>query len=64
MTLVKERELEIIKEGLTYVSEDAHITLGCNMSILEATFLRTERQPTRELEWQVANATHVHETHR
>ncbi len=59
MTLVEKRELEIIQEGLTYVSEDDHVisphwdtrypwtedpnSLPNNKSAVEATFLRTER---------------------
>ena len=77
MTLAEERELEIIKEGLTYVREDAHSTsphwdakypwtvdpasLPSNKAAVQATFLRTEKQLRREPEWQVAYASQVHE---
>ena len=59
MTLAEERELEIIKEGLTCVQGDSHTTsphwdakypwtedpasLPNNKGAVEATFLRTER---------------------
>lgn len=60
MTLAEERELEVVKSGLTYVGADDHsdnphwhakypwgedlATLSSNRSAVEATFLRTERQ--------------------
>jgi len=63
MTLVEERELEIIREGLTYVEEDSHsrsphwdtkypwiqdpAILPCNRSGVESLFLRTEKQLKR-----------------
>ena len=59
MTLAEERELEIIKEGLTYVQGDSHTSyphwdakypwtedpalLPNKKGAVEATFLRTER---------------------
>lgn len=77
MTLAEERELEVIKSGLTYVAADDHsekphwhtkypwvedpATLPSNRSAVEATFLRTERQLAREPEWKAAYAAQVHE---
>lgn len=77
MTLAEERELEIIKEGLTYVKEDAHsksphwhakypwtedaASLPNNRCGVEATFLRTEKQLMREPEWQTAYSAQIHE---
>lgn len=76
MTLAEEKELEIIKESLTYVEEDVHsnsphwhskypwiedpASLPNNRSGIEATFLRTEKQLKREPEWQVAYAAQIH----
>ncbi|KAJ8369559.1 hypothetical protein SKAU_G00095870 [Synaphobranchus kaupii] len=76
MTLVEERELETIKEGLTYVKEDAPsesphwdarypwienpASLSKNRSGVEATFLRTEKQLKKETEWQAVYAAEVH----
>ncbi|XP_060762855.1 uncharacterized protein LOC132872219 [Neoarius graeffei] len=70
MTLSEERELEIIRQGLTYVKADAHSqkplwdtkypwvedpsSLPNNRNAVEATFLRIERQLKKELEWRVA----------
>ena len=61
MTLSEERELEIIRKGLTYVKSDLHSqqphwdtkypwiedpsSLPNNKNAVEATFLRTERPP-------------------
>lgn len=77
MTLAEERELEIIKEGLTYVKEDSHSTsphwdakyswtvdpasLPNNKAAVQATFLRTERQLMKDPEWQEAYANQIHE---
>lgn len=77
MTLVEEREMEIIKQGLTYIKADAHSNaphwdtkypwienpdhLPNNRAAVEATFLRTEKQLKREPEWQAAYAQQVHE---
>lgn len=77
MTLAEERELEVVKNGLTYVVADEHserphwhakypwiedpATLPSNRSAVEATFFRTERQLTRESEWKAAYAAQVHE---
>ena len=76
MTL-SERELEIIRKGLTFVKTDAHssephwdtkypwiedpISLPNNKSGVEATFLRTEKQLKKEPEWRVAYGAQVHE---
>lgn len=67
MTLAEERELQIAKEGLSYVEGDSHCSrqhlhakypwvenpslLPNNRKAVEATFLRTERQLGREPEW-------------
>lgn len=77
MTLSEERELEQVKSGLTYVAGDHHCeglhwhakypwtedpaSLPYNRRAVEATFLRTERQLTKEPEWEVAYGTQVHE---
>lgn len=77
MTLIEEKELEIIKQGLTYVTADAHssaphwdtkypwiedpISLPNNRTAVEATFLRTEKQLKREPDWQAAYKAQVHE---
>lgn len=77
MTLAEERELEVVREGLTYVSGDSHsgephwhtrypwledpISLPNNKRTVEATFLRTEKQLAREPEWKAAYAAQVHD---
>ncbi|XP_077470984.1 uncharacterized protein LOC144085517 [Stigmatopora argus] len=77
MTLSEERELEVIRKGLTYVTTDDHvdqphwdtkypwiedpISLPYNRSGVEATFLRTEKQLKKEPKWKVAYASQVHE---
>ncbi|KAM9764604.1 uncharacterized protein ACNS7B_019486 [Menidia menidia] len=77
MTLAEEKELEIIKRGLTYIKEDTHVnsphwdarypwiedpaSLPNNRTAVEATFLRTERQLEREPEWKAAYTAQVHE---
>ncbi|KAK7928986.1 hypothetical protein WMY93_005381 [Mugilogobius chulae] len=77
MTLAEERELEVIKDGLTYVKGDAHVntphwdakypwtqdpaSLPNNKDAVKATFLRTERQLDREPEWKAAYTAQVHE---
>lgn len=77
MTLAEERELEVIKGGLTYVMEDSHSkephwhttypwledpgSLTNNRTAVEATFLRTERQLSREPQWKGAYAAQVHD---
>jgi len=64
MTLAEERELKIIRDGLTYVTEDNHckephwhakypwledpISLPNNRGAVEATFLRMEKQLAKE----------------
>ncbi len=77
MTLAEERELEIIRECLTYVEEDSHstaphwdtkypwiqdpATLPYNRSEVETAFLRTEKQLQRVPEWQGIYAAQVHD---
>ncbi|KAK7879276.1 hypothetical protein WMY93_033942 [Mugilogobius chulae] len=77
MTIMEEKELEIIKQGLTYVQADAHsdaphwdtkypwiadpTSLPNNRCGVEATFLRTERQLSKEPEWKTAYTAQVHE---
>ncbi|XP_055768950.1 uncharacterized protein LOC129844827 [Salvelinus fontinalis] len=77
MTLSEERELEIIRKGLTYIKADAHSdephwdtkypwiqdpsSLPDNRSGVEATFLRTEKQLKKEPEWRIAYTAQVHE---
>ncbi|RXN19135.1 gag-pol fusion poly [Labeo rohita] len=75
MSLAEERELEIVKEGLTYVMEDKHskdphwhakypwiedpVFLPNNKSAVEATFLRTEKQLAKDPEWKDAYSAQV-----
>lgn len=75
--LALNEELEVIKKGLTYTKAHAHsqepqwdtkypwieglISLSNNRNAVEATFLRTERQLKRVVEWWVAYATQLHE---
>ncbi|XP_049321149.1 uncharacterized protein LOC111193301 [Astyanax mexicanus] len=75
MTLAEERELEVIKEGLTYIKKDAHsktphwdakypwtedpASLPNNRRGVEATFLRTERQLIKTPEWKAAYTAQV-----
>jgi len=77
MTLNEERELEVIKKGLTYVKADSHSekphwdtrypwiqdpsSLPNNRSGVEATFMRTEKQLKKEPEWKIAYTAQVHE---
>lgn len=77
MTLAEERELEVVREGLTYVTEDHHskgshwhakypwledpASLPNNRKAVEATFLRTEKQLSKEPEWKIAYAAQVHD---
>ncbi|KAM9553345.1 uncharacterized protein ACWYII_035103 isoform 1-T2 [Salvelinus alpinus] len=77
MTLSEERELEIIRKGLTYIKADAHSdephwdtkypwiqdpsSLPDNRSGVEATFLRTGKQLKKEPEWRIAYTAQVHE---
>ncbi|XP_078789161.1 uncharacterized protein LOC144984490 [Oryzias latipes] len=77
MTLAEERELEIIKEGLTYVMEDSHVKsphwharypwkedptiLPNNKHTVELTFLKTEKQLDRDPMWKAAYTTQIHE---
>ena len=77
ITLAEERELEVVKEGLTYVTGDRHskdphwhasypwledpASLPNNKRTVEATFLRMERQLSREPEWKSAYTAQVHD---
>ncbi len=77
MTLSEERELEMIRQGLSYVKSDAHSqephwdtkypwiedpsSLHNNRNAVEATFLRTEKQLKKEPEWCAAYTSQVHE---
>lgn len=77
MTLSEERELEIIRRGLTFINTDDHsseshwdtkypwiedpTSLPNNRSGVEATFLRTEKQLKKEPEWKVGYTAQVHE---
>ncbi len=75
MSLAEERELEMVREGLTYVLEDSHskephwhakypwiedpASLPNNRGAVEATFLRTEKQLAKEPEWKAAHSAQV-----
>lgn len=77
MTLAEERELEIMKECLTYVTGDSHskeprwharypwledpASLPNNKRTVEATFRRTEKQLAKDLEWKNTYTAQVHE---
>ncbi|XP_070408825.1 uncharacterized protein [Nothobranchius furzeri] len=77
ITLAEEREMEIVRNGLTYSSGDDHspephwhatypwledpATLPNNKKAVEATFLRTEKQLSKEPEWKAAYSAQVHE---
>lgn len=77
MTISEERELQQIKNGLSYVSGDHHskkphwhakypwvddpTTLPNNRRAVEATFLRTEKQLAKEPKWKPAYSAQVHE---
>ncbi|XP_073670542.1 uncharacterized protein [Paramisgurnus dabryanus] len=77
MTLAEERELEIIKGGLTYKKGDAHTSaphwdakypwtvdpasLPNNKGAVQACFLKMEKQLSRELDWKVAYTNQIHE---
>lgn len=76
MTISEERELEQIKNGLTYISGDRHsekphwhakypwvedpATLPNNRKAVEATFLRTEKQLAKEPKWKAAYKAQIH----
>lgn len=76
MTLAEERELEVMRDGLTYVTEDGHskephwhtkypwledlVSLPNNKRAVEAMFLRTEKQLSKESEWKVAYTARMH----
>nr|XP_017209463.2 uncharacterized protein LOC108181536 [Danio rerio] len=75
MSLAEERELELVKEGLTYVMEDKHsnephwhakypwiqdpTSLPDNRRAVEATFLRTEKQLAKDPQWKAAYSAQV-----
>ncbi len=75
MSLAEERELEMVREGLTYVLKDGHskephwhakypwiedpASLPNNRGAVEATFLRTEKQLAKEPEWKAAYSAQV-----
>lgn len=77
LTLAEEREMEMVKDGLTYVNGDHHspephwhakypwtedpASLPNNKKAVEATFLRTEKQLAKEPEWKTAYTSQVHE---
>nr|AAD26627.1 unknown [Takifugu rubripes] len=77
MTLAEERELEVVRAGLTHVMSDDHSTephwhakypwvddlqsLPNNRNAVQATFLRMERKLAKEPNWKVAYAAQVHE---
>lgn len=77
MTLGEERDLEKIKECLTYVQADKHsesphwdaaypwkgdpTTLPDNRRAVEATFLNTEKRLEREPEWKAAYREQIHD---
>lgn len=77
MTLAEEREMEIVRNGLTYSTGDDHnsephwhakypwvedpATLPNNRKAVEATFIRTEMKLSKEPEWKKAYAAQVHE---
>ncbi|KAI3368470.1 hypothetical protein L3Q82_025481 [Scortum barcoo] len=76
MTLAEEKEMEIVRNALTYVNGDHHspephwhikylwtedsASLP-NKRVVEATFLRTEKQLAKEPEWMLAYTSEVHE---
>ncbi|TKS65757.1 hypothetical protein D9C73_028022 [Collichthys lucidus] len=77
MSLAEERELEMVRNGLRYVTGDDHCerphwhakypwaedptSLPNNRKAVEATFLRTEKQLKKEPEWKAAYASQVHD---
>ncbi|XP_032434156.1 uncharacterized protein LOC116729604 [Xiphophorus hellerii] len=77
MTLAEERELEVVKEGLTYNEGDSHTdephwharypwledpaSLPDNRNAVEATFFRTEKQLAKEPDWKAAYTEQVHD---
>lgn len=77
MTLAEEREMEMVKNGLTYVKEDHHSpdphwhanypwtedpsSLPNNRKAVEATFLRTEKQLAKDPELKMAYSSQVHD---
>ncbi|XP_058503794.1 uncharacterized protein LOC131471311 [Solea solea] len=77
MTLAEEREMEMVRDGLTYVNGDHHssephwhtkypwtedpASIPNNKRAVEATFYRMEKQLAKEPEWKMAYASQVHE---
>lgn len=77
MSLAEEKEMEMVRNGLTYVNGDHHTpephwhatypwtedlaSLPNNRKAVEATFLRTEKQLAKDPEWRLAYASQVHE---
>ena len=77
MSLADERELEIIKAGLTFREKDAHsgeshwdakypwkedpASLPYNRKAVEATFRRTEKRLDQDPTWKEAYAKQIHE---
>ena len=77
ISLAEEREMEIIRKGLTYVTADHHCnephwhakypwiedlaSLPNNRRAVEATFRRTEKKLSKETEWKRIYAAQVHE---
>lgn len=77
MTLTEERELDVVREGLTYVTEDSHskkphwharypwlqdpASPPNNIRVVEATLIRTEKQLAKEPEWKAAYTAQVHD---
>ena len=77
MTLAEERELEVVRGGLTYVKEDSHSkephwhasypwvedpsSLPNNKRTVEATFYKTEKQLAKAPAWKVAYTAQVHD---
>lgn len=75
MTLAEERVLEVVRGGLTYITNDHHskdphwhakypwledpASLPNNRGAVEATFLRTERHLAKEPKWKAAYASQV-----
>ena len=77
MSLAEERELEMVRNCLKYVTGDDHCekphwhakypwagdptSLPNNRNAVQATFLRTEKQLAKEPEWKNAYASQVHD---
>lgn len=77
MMLAEEKDIDIVRNGLTYVTRDSHSTephwhakypwavdlvvLLNNKKAVEATFLRAEKLLSKEPEWKKAYTLQVHE---